>query len=163
MATGQGGAQGGAGTWFWQDIDTGSKRDEFAYVTQAETKLEGYYKDLSGGEKLPILNVFALISLAMGVKNFQEIFIGIVGFLPEWYVGGDGLDGMIGAMTGYQVYKRRYSTAAFPVVLESLRTLKDITNVPSGGKGVTQYVTKRSLVRAIVFLIGYFAGMYRLV
>jgi hypothetical protein len=155
--------QGTAGTWLWKDIDTGSKRDEFGYVTEAETKLEGYYTALSGGEKLPILNVFALISLAMGVKKFQEIFVGIVGFLPEWYVGGDGLDGMIGAMTGYQVYKRRYSTAAFPLVLEALRTLKDITNVPKGGTGVTQYVTKRSLVRAVVFLIGYFAGMSKVV
>ena len=111
----------------------GDQFSEYEYVTKAETWLETGYKKYGRDDKLNILNVIALISLAFGTRGSKEIFAGIVGFVPHYYIGGDGLDGMISAMTGVQLAKRRWKTAAFPLILESLRTMKDFTK----GKVVT--------------------------
>ena len=81
--------------------------------------------------------------------------MGAVGFVPQWYIGGDGFDGMISAMSGVQLYKRRWTTVAFPLILETLRTMKDFT------KGKTP--TKLSVTRMVVFAAGYLAAMSRMV
>ena len=70
-------------------------------------------------------------------------------------LGGDGLDGLISAMTGVQLYKKRWTTVAFPLILETLRTMKDLT------KG--KVVTKLGISRTLIFVGGYFAAMSRMV
>ena len=136
-------------TWF----DTGSGPSEYGYVTQAEGYLEGKFK----GDKLGLLNVIALISLAFGTKNAKEIFAGVVGFVPHWYLGGDGIDGMISALTGVQLAKGRWKTVAFPLILETLRTLKDFT------KGNKIFLSKLDASRTAIFVGGYLAAMSRIV
>ena len=130
---------------------------EYEYVTRAESFFEKKYKKYGAGDKLSILNVIALISLAFGTRGSGEIFAGVLGFVPHYYIGGDGLDGMISAMTGVQLYKRRWKTVAFPLILESLRTLKDFT----GGK--KPVLTKLALSRTAIFVGGYLAAMSRIV
>mgnify|MGYP000521813543 CR=1 FL=1 len=129
---------------------------EYEYVTREESFFEKQYTKYGAGDKLSILNVFALISLAFGTRGSGEIFAGVLGFVPHYYIGGDGLDGMISAMTGVQLYKRRWKTVAFPLILESLRTLKDFTK----GKAM---VTKLGLSRTAIFVGGYLAAMSRIV
>ena len=143
--------QGGQGT----GMPLGDQFSEYGYVTQAETWLETGYKKYGRDDKLNILNVIALISLAFGTRGSTEVFAGIVGFVPHYYIGGDGLDGMISAMTGVQLAKRRWKTAAFPLILETLRTMKDFT------KG--KVVTKLAISRSAIFVGGYLAAMSRMV
>ena len=136
-------------TW----LDSGAVPSEYGYVVQAETFLEGKF----AGDKLGLLNVIALISLAFGTRNAKEIFAGVVGFVPHWYVGGDGLDGMISALTGVQLAKGRWKTVAFPLILETLRTLKDFT------KGNKIFLSKIDASRTAIFLGGYLAAMSKIV
>lgn len=137
------------------DWKLGNEFSEYKYVTRAESWLGEQYGKYGHGEKLNILNVIALISLALGTRSSKEIFVGAVGFVPQWYIGGDGFDGMISAMSGVQLYKRRWTTVAFPLVLETLRTMKDFT------KG--KKPTKLSVTRMVVFAAGYLAAMSRMV
>ena len=133
----------------------GDQYSEYAYVTQAEGFLETKYKKYGRGDKLNKLNIIALISLAFGTRSAKEIFAGVVGFVPHYYIGGDGLDGMISAMTGVQLAKRRWKTVAFPLILETLRTMKDFT------KG--KVLTKLAISRSAIFVGGYLAAMSRMV
>ena len=142
-------SQAGRTTWF----DTGAGPSEYGYVVQAETFLEGKF----AGDKLGLLNVIALISLAFGTRNAKEIFAGVVGFVPHWYVGGDGLDGMISALTGVQLAKGRWKSVAFPLILETLRTLKDFT------KGNKILLSNIDASRTAIFLGGYLAAMSKIV
>ena len=144
------GTQGSA-----QGMALGAEFSDYQYVTKAEGFLETQYKKYGAGEKLSMLNVIALISLAYGTRGAGEIFAGVVGFVPHYYIGGDGLDGMISALTGVQLYKRRWKTVAFPLILESLRTLKDFT------KG--KVLTKLAISRTAIFVGGYVAAMSRIV
>ena len=139
----------------WYDIGTGSKVSEFDYVTRAEGYLESGYGYGSAKDPLYLLNVVALLSLALGIKSSKEIFVGAVGFVPHWYLGGDGFDGMIAALSGVSLYKKRWMYVAFPLLLEALRTLKDFT------KG--KQITKLALSRSATFLGGYLAAMSRIV
>ena len=141
---------GSTGGW-----ELGDQYSEYQYVTRAETFLETQYGKYGGGEKLNILNVLAMISLALGTRSGKEVFAGALGFVPHWYIGGDGFDGMISAMTGVQLYKRRWKTVAFPLVLEVLRTMKDFTK----GKAIT----KLAVSRTTIFAVGYIAAMSRMV
>ena len=133
----------------------GSEGSDYKFVTDAEAYFEKQYGKFSQGDKLGLLNVLALISLAFGVKSASEIFVGAVGFVPHYMLGGDGLDGLISAMTGVQLYKKRWTTVAFPLILETLRTMKDLT------KG--KVVTKLGISRTLIFVGGYFAAMSRMV
>ena len=133
----------------------GDQFSEYGYVTKAETWLETQATQYGRGDKLNVLNIIALISLAFGTRGAKEVFAGVVGFVPHYYIGGDGLDGMISAMTGVQLAKRRWKTAAFPLILETLRTMKDFT------KG--KVVTKLAISRSAIFVAGYLAAMSRMV
>ena len=133
----------------------GDEFSDYKYVTEAETFLEGQYTKFGAGDKLSVLNIIALVSLALGTRGGKEIFAGAVGFVPHWYIGGDGFDGMVSALTGIQLYKRRWATVAFPLVLETLRTLKDFTK----GKAITKLATSRTLI----FVAAYIAAMSRVV
>ena len=139
----------------WYNIGTGSKISEYEYVQRAEGYLETGYDTISANDPLYLLNVLALMSLAFGVKNVKEIFVGAVGFVPHWYLGGDGFDGMISALSGVFLYKRRWTYVAFPLLLEALRTMKDFT------KG--KQITKLALSRSGTFLAGYLIAMSRMV
>ena len=132
---------------------------EYGYVQQAEGYLESGYEQISAKDPLYLLNVLALLSLALGVKKPTELFIGVVGFVPHWYLGGDGVDGMIAAMSGVFAYKRRWAYVAFPLLLESLRTLKDFTK----SQKITFDGSKLALSRSATFLGGYLAAMSRIV
>ena len=136
-------------------MELGDKYSEYGYVTRAETFLETQYGKYGAGDKLSILNIIAMISLALGTRSTTEVFAGALGFVPHWYIGGDGFDGLISAMTGVQLAKKRWKTVAFPLVLESLRTLKDFTK----GKAVT----KLAASRMTIFAAGYIAAMSRVV
>ena len=144
----------GGSTWL-----LGAQYSDYKVVTQTEAYLEKQYAKYGAGEKLGLLNVVALISLAFGTRGAGEIFAGVVGFVPHWYIGGDGFDGMISALTGVQLYKRRWKTVAFPLLLESLRTLKDFTK----GSGMKARPTKLALSRTAIFVAGYFAAMSKIV
>ena len=133
----------------------GSEPTDYAYVQQTETFLEEQYTKFSGGDKLGVLNIIALISLAFGVRSGKEVVAGAFGFFPHYMLGGDGLDGMIAAMSGIQLAKKRWKTVAFPAVLEALRTAKDLT------KG--KVVTKLGISRTAIFLAGYAVAMSRMV
>ena len=139
-----------AGSW-----KLGDEYSDYKYVTKAETFLEGQYTKFGAGDKLSVLNIIALVSLALGTRGGKEIFAGAVGFVPHWYIGGDGFDGMVSALTGIQLYKRRWATVAFPLVLETLRTLKDFTK----GRAITKLATSRTLI----FVAAYIAAMSRVV
>ena len=133
----------------------GSEGSDYQFVTEAEKYFEKQYTKYSAGDKLGLLNVVALISLAFGVRSTSEIFVGAVGFVPHYLAGGDGLDGLISAMTGVQLYKKRWKSVAFPLILETLRTMKDFT------KG--KVVTKLGISRTLIFVGGYVAAMSRMV
>ena len=139
-----GGEQTGGGTWFAED-----------YLGGAETWAEARYTQLSAGEKLPLITVVALISLAFGVRNPLELVLGSGGMLAEYFAGGDGLDGAIAVLTGVQLAKRRYATMAFPALLESYKLIQDMK---SG-----TYVNKKSLTRTAIFLTGWMAARYKYV
>ena len=132
----------------------GSEPSEYQYVQQTETFLEEQYKKFSGGG-LGVLNILALISLAFGVRSGKEVFAGALGLSHYYFADGDGLDGVIAALSGIQLAKKRFKTVAFPLVLESLRTFKDLT------KG--KRVTKVGMSRTAIFVGGYLAAMSRMV
>ena len=133
----------------------GSEPSEYQYVQKTETFLEEQYKRFSGTDKLGVLNIAALISLAFGVQSGKEVVAGAFGLSHFYFSGGDGLDGVIAAMSGIQLAKKRWKTVAFPLVLESLRTMKDLT------KG--KRVTKVGISRTVIFVAGYLAAMSRMV
>ena len=139
----------------WYNIGSGSKVSEYDYVQRAEGYLESGYETISAGDPLYLLNVLALLSLALGLKNGKEILVGAVGFVPHWYLGGDGFDGLIAALSGVFLYKKRWTYVAFPLLLEALRTMKDFT------KG--KQITKLALSRSATFLGGYLVAMSRMV
>ena len=132
---------------------------EYYYLQQAEGYLESGYEKGSAGDPLYLLNVLALGSLALGVRHPKDIFVGVAGFVPHWYLGGDGFDGMIAAMSGAFTYKRRWGYVAFPILLESLRTLKDFTK----SKAITFEGSRLALSRSATFLAGYLLAMSRIV
>ena len=136
----------------WQ---LGDKFSDYGFVTRTETFLETQYGKYGAGDKLSILNIIAMISLALGTRSTKEVFAGAIGFVPHWYIGGDGFDGLISAMTGVQLAKKRWKTVAFPLVLESLRTLKDFTK----GKAITKLAASRTAI----FAAGFIAAMSRVV
>ena len=131
-------------TWFATD-----------YIAEAEEYVEGRYTQIVAGEKLPVITVAALISLAFGVRSPLELVLGSGGMYAEWFAGGDGLDGAIAVLTGVQLAKRRYATMAFPALLESYKLLQDVR--------AGQYVNKKSLTRTSLFLTGWLAARYRYV
>ena len=134
----------GTGTWFAHD-----------YIGEAETYAEARFTQIIAGEKLPLITVAALISLAFGVRSPLELLLGSAGMYAEWFAGGDGLDGTIAVLSGVQLAKRRYATMAFPALLESFKLLQDIR--------AGQYVNKKSLTRTSLFLTGWLAARYRYV
>ena len=79
-------SQAAAGYGFY-----GSEGSDYKFVTDAEAYFEKQYGKFSQGDKLGLLNVVALISLAFGVKSASEVFIGAVATLyagrrrPRWF------------------------------------------------------------------------------
>ena len=136
-------------------MELGDKYSEYGYVTRTEKFLETQYGKYGAGDQLSMLNIIAMISLALGTRSGKEVFAGALGFVPHWYIGGDGFDGLISAMSGVQLAKRRWKTVAFPLVLESLRTLKDFTK----GKAITKLAASRTAI----FATGFIAAMSRVV
>lgn len=136
-------------------MELGDKYSEYGYVTRTEKFLETQYGKYGAGDQLSMLNIIAMISLALGTRSTKEVFAGALGFVPHWYIGGDGFDGLISAMSGVQLAKRRWKTVAFPLVLESLRTLKDFTK----GKAITKLAASRTAI----FAAGFIAAMSRVV
>ena len=141
----------------WFDLPAGSEvhAEEWEFAEEGERWLEKTYEELAQGEQLPLIQLFAALSLAFGVTSMYELALATALFLPPWYVKGDGFDGMISALTGIQLFKKRYRTMAFPALLESYKVMRDFT----GKKTITQ----GALAKAVCFLIGYFAARYRYV
>ena len=141
----------------WWDLAAGSEEgaEEWGFVGDTEDWLQTKYDTLVKGESLPLIQLLAALSLAFGVDNMKEIMLATVAFLPPWYFNGDGFDGMISALSGIQLYKKKYRTMAFPALLESYKLMRDFTS--------KKYVTKNGLVRVSTFLLGYFAARYKYV
>ncbi len=129
--------------------------DNWKWISDSETFLDSQYETFSRGEKLDIIQILALFSLAFGTANPSEIFLGSVAFIPHYYIGGNGFDGMISVLSGVQIQKRKYGTAAFPTLYESYKVMKDFTS----GKTVT----RQSLSRSALFVVGWLAARYRYV
>ena len=131
-------------TWFQNDPFPG-----------AETWLEERYQQVSGGDDLKFIKVAALISLAFGVSGPAELLLASGGMLAQYYSDSDGIDGVISALTGVQLAKRKYTTMAFPAMLESYKLLKDFQK--------DKTVTKQSLTRTSIFVVGWLAARYKYV
>jgi hypothetical protein len=117
-------------------------------VPAVETWAEARYAQISGGEKIPLITIVALISLAFGVSGPGELLLGSGGML-------DGLDGIISLLSGVQLAKKKYATMAFPAILESYKLFKDVR---SG-----QVVNKQSVTRSAIFVTGWLAARYKYV
>ena len=124
-------------------------------VPEAEEWLETRYKQVSGGDDLKFIKVAALISLAFGVSGPAELLLASGGMLAQYFADSDGIDGIISVLSGVQLAKRKYTTMAFPAMLESYKMLKDFQ------KGKT--VTKQSLTRTSIFVVGWLAARYKYV
>ena len=124
-------------------------------VPAVETWAEARYAQISGGEKIPLITIVALISLAFGVSGPGELLLGSGGMLAHYYAGGDGLDGIISLLSGVQLAKKKYATMAFPAILESYKLFKDVR---SG-----QVVNKQSVTRSAIFVTGWLAARYKYV
>lgn len=124
-------------------------------IPRGEAWLEERYKQVSGGEKLPIITVAALISLAFGVSGPAELLLASGGMLAQYFADSDGIDGIISVLSGVQLAKRKYKTMAFPAMLESYKLFKDVR------QGKT--VTKQSVTRTAIFLTGWLAARYKYV
>ena len=133
---------------------TGSPAN-WEFITTGETWLETQYETYSREEKLDIISVFAMISLAFGTSNAKELILGAAAFIPQYWIGGNGFDGMISVLAGIQMAKGKFSTAAFPTLYESYKLLKDFT----AGKTVT----KQGASRAAIYGVGWAAARYKFV
>ena len=71
---------------YWYDRD---------YMGDFETYGEARFQDIIQGDKLPLITVAALISLAFGTSNAKELVLGSGGMIAHYMAGGDGLDGII--------------------------------------------------------------------
>ena len=152
-----GGQSGQESTQHWYDLPGGTeaRADEWSVVERGEAYLEKTYAKLAQGEQLPLIQLLAALSLAFGVANMKEVFLATVLFIPPWYFKGDGFDGMISALSGIQLFKKKYTTMAFPTLLESYKLMRDFTGQKT--------VTKAGLVKAACFLAGWLAARYRYV
>ena len=129
--------------------------DNWKWISDTESFLDTQYETFSRKEKLDVIQILALFSLAFGTSNPAELFLGSAAFIPHYYIGGNGFDGMISVLSGVQIQKRKYATAAFPTLYESYKVMKDFTS----GKTVT----RQSLSRSVLFVVGWLAARYRYV
>ena len=114
-------------------------REGERYFVEAFRKETGEY---------PAYSVLALFSLAFGIKNVTEFTAGTVGGVIQHFVAdGEGVDGMVSALAGVQIRKGRFSTAAFPILLETWKGLKDFQK----GKALS----KQNISRNVLFFVGY--------
>lgn len=124
------------------DVD----RDYSYYPKEGERYVEEAFKKETG--EYPAFSVLALFSLALGVRSASEFVAGTVGGVVQHFVAqGQGVDGMVSCLAGVQIHKRRFATAAFPVLLETWKGLRDFQK----GKALE----KESISRNSLFLVGW--------
>ena len=122
-----------------------------------ETKFKAFTTD---PKQLPIIRTAALGSLALGVKSYREILAGGGGLAAYYYwsTGPDGLDGAISTMAGIQMARGSYRTAAFPTIVEVYDTIQTWRN-----KGVMAAANSKTLVRTLLFVVGYWLSLNKVV
>ena len=104
----------------------------------------------------PAYSVLALFSLAFGIKHVKEFVAGTAGGVIQHFVAeGEGVDGMVSCLAGVQIQKRRYTTAAFPVLLETWKGLRDFQ------KG--KYLSKQNISRNGLFFLGFLMSYFKYV
>ena len=119
-------------------------REGERYFVEAFQKETGEY---------PAYSVLALFSLAFGIKHVKEFAAGTVGGVIQHFVAdGEGVDGMVSCLAGVQIHKRRYTTAAFPVLLETWKGLRDFQK----GKALSKQNISRNGLFLLGFLMSYF-------
>ena len=100
-----------------------------------------------------LYSVLALFSLAFGIKHVKEFVAGTAGGVIQHFVAeGEGVDGMVSCLAGVQIQKRRYTTAAFPVLLETWKGLRDFQK----GKALSKQNISRNGLFFLGFLMSYF-------
>ena len=111
-----------------------------------EQYVETTFKAETG--EYPGLAVIALFSLAYGIRSVSEFAAGSIGGVIQHFVAdGEGLDGIVSCLAGVQIQKRRFSTAAFPILLETWKGLRDFKK----GKGLS----KQNISRNALFFLGF--------
>ena len=129
---------------------------ETDYVQEFEGWGTTQFETYTRGDPDTPLTIVALVSLAFGVRSPKELMAATGGAFAEYYFAeASGLDGMVAALAGIQLHKKRYATMAFPALLETYKLLKDIK------KG--NYVDKKSITRSAIFLAGFMASKMRFV
>jgi len=125
------------------DVDT----DYSYYPREGERYLVEAFKEETGD--YPGYSVIALLSLAVGTRSATELGAATLGGVVQHFVvKGSGVDGMISCLAGVQIHKRRFTTAAFPILLETWKGLREFQK----GKALS----KENISRNLLFFVGYF-------
>ncbi len=71
--------------------------DNWKWISDTEEFLDTQYETFSRKEKLDVIQILALFSLAFGTSNPSELFLGSAAFIPHYYIGGNGRRNDFGA------------------------------------------------------------------
>ena len=130
--------------YFWDIFEKG---EEFAeeYTGKGIKKF--------AGDDIPVIKAGSLAILAYGIRSYGEFLFGTASLAAYYYMSKEdaSLDGAITALSGVQIARGQYLTAAFPTFVETFQSFRDWNS----GK----FMTKKQILKLAIYVTGFYLGI----
>ena len=109
------------------------------------------------GEDIPVIKAGSLAILAFGIRSYGEFLFGTASLAAYYYMSKEDatLDGAITALSGVQIARGQYLTAAFPTFVETFQSFRDW--------GAGKFMTKKQILKGAIYVTGFWLGLKKVV
>ena len=130
-----------------------------AYVpTMAYDRLDEYFDQLLEQRRADLAEgILDLAILAFGIRSYREFLFGSAALAAYYYMSKDdgSLDGAVTGLSGVQLARGQYLTAAFPTFIETYQSFKEWRE--------GRFMTRKQILKLFIYVSGFYLGLKKMV
>ncbi len=142
---------------------TPAERDDkdvlWGFFEEGEEYAEKYVPALKkmAGDDIPLIKAGSLAILAFGIRSYKEFLFGSTALAAYYYMSKDdgSLDGAVTGLSGVQLARGQYLTAAFPTFIETYQSFREWKD--------GRFMTRKQILKLFIYVSGFYLGFKKLV
>ena len=142
---------------------TPAERDDkdvlWGFFEEGEEYAEKYVPAMKrlAGDEIPLIKAGSLAILAFGIRSYKEFLFGSAALAAYYYMSKDdgSLDGAVTGLSGVQLARGQYLTAAFPTFIETYQSFKEWKD--------GRFMTRKQILKLFIYVSGFYLGLKKMV
>ena len=131
----------------------------WGFFEEGEEYAEKYVPAIKrlAGDDIPLIKAGSLAILAFGIRSYKEFLFGSLALAGYYYMSKDdgSLDGAVTGLSGVQLARGQYLTAAFPTFIETYQSFKEWKD--------GRFMTRKQILKLFIYISGFYLGLKKMV